>query len=254
MPLGESGVRRVGRPYITWGLVIINVAVFIILFTQGPETFNWAIQTFGMKPRDLFLGRNMYTVVTSMFLHGSLSHLMGNMLYLLVFGSSVESRLGKIRYLVMYFASGILASIIHSLIELLFSEPIVIYGPLGYSVIDPLSIPAVGASGAISGILGAYLLLFPNVTLNVFTTIGFFPLVVRVPAIVFIGSWFFYQLYLGILSLALPIPYFSGVAFWAHIGGFLGGIFLVPLVGGRRRKLKVRTDIMGRRWYEIPVE
>jgi len=240
---------------MTWMLISVNVVVFLYFYLQGYEVFEQAIWTLGLIPWSILKGERLYTMITSMFMHGSFEHLLGNMLYLYVFGPGVENRLGRTRFLGLYVASGILADIMHILMEALFSEPIVVYGPFGYSVIDPLKIPCVGASGAISGILGAYLVLMPNAMLDILTAIGPFPVVVRVPAIAFITLWFFYQLYMGVLSLALPAPFFSGVAFWAHIGGWIGGLIIALSIGKKARKARrVRVDYAGRVWYEIPVE
>ena len=251
IPVAESS-RKLSPPIVTWIIITINVLVFFYFLLQGVRVFEKAIITLGMIPWYIIRGRRLYTLITSMFMHGSLEHLFGNMIYLYVFGPGVENRLGKARYLALYFLSGLFADFIHILINVLFTQPIIVYGPFGYSVIDPLKIPCVGASGAISGILGAYFVLLPNVHLDVFTMMGPFPFVIRVPAAVFIFTWFIYQLYLGVLSLALPAPYYSGIAFWAHIGGWIGGLLLGLSLGRRARKVK-KIYRHGRIWYEIPV-
>ncbi len=242
-------------PIITWSLIAINVIIFLYLIIRGGRALEIATIRFGMIPAKIIRGERLYTLITSMFLHGSFYHLLGNMIYLHVFGSSVESRLGKAKYLMLYLLSGIFASIIHIIIQLLFAQPIIIYGPYltGIKVIDPLRIPCIGASGAISGILGAYLIMFPYSRIGVMTYDIFgLPIMISVPAIIFIGFWFLYQLYMGFFSLIAPFIYYSGVAFWAHIGGFIGGILICVIIGHKTRRAR-KIYYIGRRWYDIPV-
>ncbi|RLE48343.1 MAG: hypothetical protein DRJ18_02185, partial [Candidatus Methanomethylicota archaeon] len=120
-------------------------------------------------------------------------------------------------------------------------------------VVNPLNIPCIGASGAISGVLGAYLLMFPYSKVSIMTyTIFGLPIVISLPAVMFIGFWFLYQLYMGFLSLAAPFIYYSGVAFWAHIGGFISGMMLCLILGRQARRRRI-IYYRGRRWYEVPV-
>ncbi|RLI27633.1 rhomboid family intramembrane serine protease [Candidatus Bathyarchaeota archaeon] len=253
IPIGAYPKRRRYKPVATWTLTAVNVAVFIYLVANG--LLDEAVMTYGLVPAYILEGRRLYTVLTSMFLHGGFMHLAGNMMYLVVFGSGIEARLGRARFILLYLLSGILASVAHMVILLLFTEPIMVYGPMGATVYDPLETPCVGASGAISGLLGAYLLLFPNANLRVLTFIGMIPVVISIPAVLFIGFWFLYQLYMGYVSLLLPAPFFSGVAFWAHIGGFVAGLIVTPMIGRKaRRRRRVLIDRRGRVWYEIPVD
>ena len=253
IPVGVTRRKAGGKPLLTWTLIAVNTAVLIYLLFSN--RLNWAVTRLGLIPEHVLEGRRLYTVLTSMFIHGDLTHLIGNMIYLSVFGSGIETRIGKRRFLTLYLLSGVLASAAHMVILLLFTEPVLIYSPLGVAVYDPLKTPCVGASGAISGLLGAYLLLLPGATLRILTFIGFIPVVISIPAILFIGLWFLYQLYMGYLSLLLPSPFFSGVAFWAHIGGFLTGLIIAPLIGRRvRRRRMVIVDRRGRVWYEIPID
>jgi len=249
-----SAEKRRGKPpLVTWSIIVINVIAYVLSLIFGYENI---VNNYGMIPAFIVEGKRLYTLVTSMFLHGGLLHLGGNMLYLYIFGPGIESRLGKTRYLILYFASGIAASLLHIFIVYNFSEPIIVYGPFGYSIIDSRLIPCIGASGAISGILGAYMFLMPNKTVYVLTYLWpGLPYIIRAPAYLFIGFWFVYQLLMGLLSLAIPAPYFSGVAFWAHIGGFIAGLLLAsPLSRKAKRRKKIIIDYTGRRWYEIPVE
>lgn len=252
IPIGVHPLKRRYKPVVTWGLTAVNVAVFVYLVANG--LLEEAVETYGFIPAYILKGEGLYTLLTSMFLHGGFMHLAGNMIYLVVFGSGIEARLGRSRFLILYLLSGILASIAHTAILILFTEPIAIYGPTGAAVYNPLETPCVGASGAISGLLGAYLLLFPNANLKILTFIGIIPVTISIPAVLFIGFWFLYQLYMGSISLLLPAPFFSGVAFWAHVGGFIAGLMVTPLLGRRARRRKVFVDRRGRVWYEIPVD
>lgn len=198
-------------PFVTYGLLAINVLVFLHQVRLGPAMEQF-VYTYGMVPRHFALD----TLVTSMFLHGGWMHLIGNMLYLHIFGDNVEDRLGHLRFLGMYLGAGMAAG-------------------LAQFVIDPSSpVPMVGASGAIAGVTGAYLLFFPRA--RVVTLIPFFIFfhVVEVPAVVFLLIWFLYQLILGIGSLGGPAS--GGVAFWAHIGGFVVGMIAGPLLATPRRR------------------
>lgn len=177
-------------PAVTYALIIINVAVFLFSLTD----FENVIRTYGFVPVNVAL----LTLVTSMFLHGGLDHIFGNMWYLHLFGDNVEDRFGKIKYVAFYLLSGLAAALVHYLT-------------------DPSSaIPTIGASGAISGVLGAYLVFFPAVRVHVASYFysG------TVPASAMIGLWFILQLLLGTASLA---GRGSGIAFWAHVGGFVFG-------------------------------
>jgi len=230
IPVGVEGVRR--RPYVTVALVTVNTAVFVYFYLQGPLAFNRAVAELGFRPIDL-LGGRLYTLATSMFMHGDLLHLVGNMLYLYVFGGAVEARTGSARFLLFYLACGVAASLIHAFVEA--------------AAHHPLNIPCVGASGAISGVLGAYLLFFPRSSVEVMalSLLGL-PLILPLPAAAFIALWFMFQLWMGLLTLALP--YVVGVAFWAHVGGFAAGILMAT------RFKRRRVVFSGRIWYEVPIE
>ncbi len=159
----------------------------------------------------------------SMFLHGGWMHLLGNMWFLYLFGDNVEDAMGHARYLVLYLLTGIAATVAHVLLHP--SSPI----------------PVVGASGAISGVVGAYFFLFPRARVLTLVPIFFFVDIVLLPAFVYIGLWFLMQFWSGLLALA--VPHIGGVAWWAHIGGFVAGLLLAPLMRERRRtyRLRVRT-------------
>jgi len=207
-------------PHITRLLIIVNVIVFIFMWLPSylpidfpsfwasisPEEVVWK---YGMIPENIMNGERLYTIFTSMFLHGGIIHLAGNMLFLSIFGDNIEDTLGRVRYVLFYFLCGTAASLTHTLIT-----------------VDP-SIPTIGASGAISGILGAYLILYPRA--RILTVIFYFWIsFVRIPAIFFLGFWFILQWLYILLEAG------GGVAYWAHIGGFVAGMALASIL--RRRK------------------
>jgi membrane associated rhomboid family serine protease len=175
------------------------------------------LSKFGVVPRlvveSLYEPHALVGVVlplfTSMFLHGGWLHLGGNMLYLWVFGDNIEDKLGRARYLIFYILCGLAAAILHV-------------------VIDPMSeVPTVGASGAISGVLGAYLLLFPKARIVTLIPIFVFLQVAELPALLVLGFWFVLQFFNGLVSLGYETAGMGGVAWWAHIGGFVAGMILV---------------------------
>lgn len=159
----------------------------------------------------------------SMFLHGGWMHLIGNMWFLHLFGNNVEDMMGHLKFLVFYLMSGLVATFAHV-------------------AVNPLSpIPIVGASGAISGVIGAYFVMFPRARVLTLVFAFFFVDIVVLPAVVFIGLWFLFQFWSGLISLA--VPHINGVAWWAHIGGFIAGMVLAPMMRGRRRPKTVRVRI-----------
>src|SRR5215510_9342606 len=197
-------------PIITWALIIACVVVFLWQLSLDERESEAVIRSLGFTPRAFFAaaGSGVWlTVFTSMFLHGGLLHLGGNMLYLWIFGNNVEDTLGHLRFAVFYLASGIVAV-------------------AAQTAINPDSaIPMVGASGAVSGVLGAYLLLFPYATVLTLVTVGFFIRFVHVPALLVLGFWIVFQFVQGYLSLHVRDG--GGVAFFAHVGGFVAGMVLL---------------------------
>ena len=230
IPLRDSVPAR-SLPGVTWALIGVNVFVFLHELALGPGLDEF-LRTWGFIPARYFhlavtdpgnwAGRTL-PLVTSMFLHGGWAHLLGNMLYLWIFGDNVEDRLGHVRYLVFYLLSGMAAG-------------------LAQAYLYPDSaVPTIGASGAISGVLGAYLVLFPTArVLTLIPLLFFFP-VVEVPAALYLGFWFLMQLLSGVLDLGLGGGG-GGVAVWAHVGGFLVGMALVPLLRRRRSYPRVWRD------------
>ncbi|MFQ6075794.1 MAG: rhomboid family intramembrane serine protease [Candidatus Bathyarchaeia archaeon] len=189
------------RPYVTWSLIALNVIVFVWWVSGGMSASVFDI--FGETPAYVLRGERLYTVFTSMFLHGGIAHIFGNMLYLFIFGDNVEDTFGHGKYLILYLFFGVVGGLVHSFVT-----------------VTP-DIPAVGASGAISGVLGAYVLFFPRARVVSIVPSYFFIRLARIPAVVFIGFWFLLQLLLS----GSP----TGVAYWAHIGGFVAGFIAAVL-------------------------
>ena len=220
-PVGDDQVAGGPPKLITVGLIILNVLAFLLELGQGSEgALQSFIQAWGVVPREYTTGHDIAptiplpfwtTLLTSMFLHGGWMHLGGNMLYLWIFGDNLEKVMGHARFLIFYLVCGIAAAITH----IVFS---------GGS-----AVPTVGASGAISGVLGGYLILFPKNRVRVLTRGG----IVSVPALVVLGFWIVIQLISGYGSVATTADT-GGVAYLAHVGGFFAGMLLVkPMTMGR---------------------
>lgn len=216
-------------PFITVGLIIINVLVsfyqFYLLLAFGPQA-QYFIYTYGVIPlkvsQDLLafpphFQSGQVTIITSMFLHGGLLHLAGNMLYLWIFGNNVEDALGHFRFLLFYLFCGIAAAYLQ-----IATAP--------YS-----KLPMVGASGAIAGVLGAYLLLFPRARVLTLIFLVFFWDMIRVPAVIVLGFWFILQLAYGLTSLGGAAK--GGIAWFAHLGGFAAGVVLLFIFKKRRYRI-----------------
>ena len=212
-------------PYITIGLIVTNILVFLVeLLLESQSALGPFLQQWAVIPAELttFALGELVTIFSSMFLHGGWSHLLGNMLFLWVFGDNIEEKLGPVRFLVFYAIGGIVAV-------------------AAQVIIDTTSIiPLIGASGAIAAVLGGYLVEFPRA--RVVTLIGWFA--VQLPAVVVLGFWFVLQFFQGLASLDAANMQNGGVAFYAHIGGFVAGLILVrPFQIGIKSE---QTD-----WYEL---
>jgi membrane associated rhomboid family serine protease len=207
-------------PLITIGLIVINVLVYLNQLTLPPRAALRFVYLYGLIPVEISQWQLLVphpvplygTILTSMFVHGGLFHLAGNMLYLWIFGDNVEDRLGRVRYLLFYLLSGVGAAAAQILS-------------------DPHSkIPMVGASGAISGVLGAYLLLYPHARVVTLVFFGWLVRVIEIRALIVLGFWIVVQLVSGLLTWGAQV---GGVAWFAHVGGFVAGLVMViPL---RRR-------------------
>jgi len=196
---------RILVPYVTYCIIGINALIFVLQFNLGisdPSAEKAFIYRFGFIPADF----SLITIFTSMFLHGGISHIMGNMWFLWVFGDNVEGVLGHLKYAIFYLICGLAATISQLLIN------------------PNSTIPMVGASGAIAGVLGMYMIRFPHARVHVFAFIIIFFTTFRVPAMFVLGFWFFNQLTNGFGSLGFDTT--GGVAWFAHIGGFIAGVML----------------------------
>ncbi|NWG11981.1 MAG: rhomboid family intramembrane serine protease [Acidobacteria bacterium] len=221
IPLHDDNPTQT-RPVLTVLLIAANVLVFMYQISLGPRGGQAFVYQFGAIPAVILGTRSLpdqlaaippvFSLVTSMFLHGGFMHLIGNMLYLWIFGNNIEDAMGRVRFLVFYLVCGFAASFLHILSN-------------ASSVI-----PAIGASGAISGILGAYLLLYPHAQVLTLIPLGIFTRLVYIPAGIVLGLWFVFQLISGSLSGSEA----GGVAWWAHVGGFVAGMVLVGLLKKRR--------------------
>ena len=219
LPLSDHNPRRT-FPIVTVLIIVLNVLMFLWELSLGPS-LQRAIMTVAFIPRRFWmpgaLVPNIEQIFISMFLHGGFLHIGGNMLYLWIFGDNIEDRLGHVRYTIFYFACGVIAALAHA-----FANP-------------SSTMPAIGASGAIAGVLGAYLILFPRQRVTTVIPIFFFIIVREIPAIFLLGFWFVLQLFSGVGSLNVQTAQDTGgVAYFAHIGGFIAGIVLIVLLGGTR--------------------
>ena len=217
-PIGDDDVHggRRNVQLVTFALIALNVLAWLLELGQGSEGALQAfVQAWGVVPREYTSGTDLppaipapiwTTTITSMFLHGGWMHLGGNMLYLWIFGDNLEKVMGHVRFLCFYLVCGIAAAVAH-----------ILFNPNSM-------IPTVGASGAISGVLGGYLILFPRNRVRVLTRGG----VAHVPAVVVLGIWILLQFINGIGSVAAT-PETAGVAYLAHIGGFVAGLVLVKI-------------------------
>ncbi len=214
LPMQDINPTR-RTPILTYVLIVINVLVFLWQLTLSEAQLQQTFVDLALVPAALRtqpIGESVLDFLRSMFFHGGFDHIFGNMLYLWLFGDNVEDRLGEILYLILYFASGFVAG-------------------LAQVVIDPNStIPMVGASGAIAGVLGSYLLLFPGVRVRGLVLLGRISTMQELPAWIVLGFWFVLQLVNGFASLDVNSQYGGGVAFFAHIGGFIAGIVITFIV------------------------
>jgi membrane associated rhomboid family serine protease len=222
---------RFSTPYVTYFLIGLNAAVFLFESALTPDSFTILLYQFGMVPANItgyLSGAGQLGLVavwlpalTSMFLHGSWMHVIGNMWFLWIFGDNIEDHLGHFKYLVFYLASGLVAAFAQLLLS-------------------PHSrVPTVGASGAIAGVLGAYFVLYPKARVLIWFPIFF---LFYLPAWVMLGYWFLMQFVSGAAtSMASYSDTRGGVAFWAHVGGFVAGIVLIKLVPERPRRYRYGT-------------
>jgi membrane associated rhomboid family serine protease len=250
LPIGDDNSDRTMQPYVTYALIAANVLVFILLQGMGGNlAFTYAYST---VPAEILTGQDIITagqvvtdpntgqefelpglqktpvpvyltLLSSMFMHGGWAHLGGNMLYLFIFGDNIENRLGRVKYIGFYLLTGIIASLSH-----VFST----YMTPGSSLI-----PSLGASGAISGVLGGYLVLYPSRKIKML----FYGGIIEVPSFIALGIWIVFQVISGLGMLGGEGG--GGVAYAAHIGGFLAGMFLIKFFAN---SLKSKASVEGR--------
>ncbi|HMB53734.1 MAG TPA: rhomboid family intramembrane serine protease [Thermoanaerobaculia bacterium] len=211
------------KPVVTVALIALNLVLFVYELSLG-ERVGPFLQEAAFVPSRAFdgglagAGSESLSILLSMFLHGGWMHFLGNMLFLWIFGDNIEDRLGHLRFVVFYLGAGYAAALAHA-----FAGP-------------ESMLPAIGASGAISGILGAYLLLHPKAPIQTLVFLGFFVTTIRVPALVYLPLWFILQLFSGITEISNRAGgEVGGVAWWAHIGGFVAGPVLLFLLGGFKK-------------------
>lgn len=214
-PISDDNPRRL-TPVVTVALIAACGLVFLLQISLGPQAGQAAVYSFGMIPARIFGEAQLSpelaivpawtTIFTSMFMHGGFLHLLGNMLFLWIFGDNVEDSMGHLRFLLFYLVTGLAAAMTQGLLS------------------PESTVPMIGASGAVSGVLGAYLLLHPQATVRVLIFLGFYVTVVHMPAMLTLGIWFLGQLF----SAAATPAGQPGIAFWAHVGGFVAGMALVP--------------------------
>lgn len=214
IPLRDDNPRE-HFPFVNSLFIALNLAIFFHQFFLSPADGEAFIQSYGAIPQEIVTRGTYSDIFTSMFLHGGVMHLLGNLLYLFIFGDNVENLMGSLRYFFFYAVCGLGAALAHILSD------------------ANSAVPMVGASGAISGVLGAYMVGYPRARVLVFFPIFF---IFRVPALIVLGVWFMNQVLEGILSVGVNLS--GGIAWFAHIGGFLLGVILVKFF----EKKKIRRE------------
>ncbi|EAW38147.1 rhomboid family intramembrane serine protease [Lyngbya sp. PCC 8106] len=225
VPLKDENPIHI-TPVVTYILIGLNFLIFLIELMLSPDQLNSFFHLFAVVPQELTASFNgisvnqpvpeFLTLFTSQFLHASFIHVGFNMLFLWIFGNNIEEELGQVKFIVFYLSCGVLAALSQ------------------YLLATGSAIPSLGASGAIAGVMGAYILKFPNVRILTVIPIGIFPYIVRVPAFLFLGFWFVQQAFSGISMLEVQTAVgmdSGGVAYWAHAGGFVFGALLVQILG-----------------------
>lgn len=233
LPISDDNRGRRSQPVVTWALIAINVLVFLYQWLLSERDHAQFLDNWAVIPAEITAGQGLFTLLTCAFLHGSWFHLGSNMLFLWIFGDNVEDVMGHVKYGVFYLLTAALASYAQVLI-------------------DPDSmIPLVGASGAVSGLLAAYIVLFPHGKIRTLIIFGFFISAIMLPAWIMIGYWILLQVISGIGSLG-GVGAGGGVAFFAHIGGFAAGLILVWAFRDKKRQdaqNRARTGPVGdQRW------
>ncbi len=223
-PIGDDNINGGYKPYVAYTFLAINVMIFLYQITLGPVGIDSFLNTFGGIPAEITTGVDTYTLITSMFLHGGWMHIIGNMIFLWIFADNIEAIIGNIPFLIFYVIGGLAASAAHIL-----TEP------------DSM-VPVVGASGAISAVMGTYLVMFPKSRIKLIFIIFFRTF--HLPAFIFLGFWFAQQLFSGVGTMSAESGG-GGVAWWAHIGGFVYGVavgFLIKKYYGHTYTINTQEE------------
>lgn len=226
LPIKDT-IRARTFPIVNWAVIIVNVLVFVFEISMSEESLNRFIYTWGLVPSQLNPAQpiSFTPFVSHMFLHGGWLHIISNMWILLIFGDNVEDRIGSLRYLIFYLAGGIVSGVIQTVTSGFVSN-----------------VPAIGASGAIAAVLGAYIVFYPRARVLTLIPIFIIPWMVNIPAVLYLGLWFLTQLFQGVMALSNTAAA-GGIAWWAHIGGFVFGLVLAyPFTLGRRPEPKWYPD------------
>ena len=211
IPLSDASRRPLNFPFVTTAIILLN-AVFFVLELGGGEEF---VKQWSVVPADIIEGRHWITIVTSMFMHGSWMHIIGNMVFLWAFGPEMEDAMGPLRYLAFYLLSGLVASLAQ------------------IAVMPASTVPNLGASGAIAGIMGAFIVTYPRDRIKTLLFLGWFATITFIPAALLIGLWIVMQLFSQVGSVANVQA--GGVAYMAHIGGFFFGAIAARLFESSER-------------------
>lgn len=212
IPIRDDNPRE-RFPLVNTLFIALNLAIFLHQFSLSPEELQAFIAHYGAVPQKILAHESYANIITSMFLHGGVMHLLGNLLYLYIFGDNVENLMGSLRYLTFYAVCGVGAALAHIFVN------------------ASSAVPMVGASGAISGVLGAYMVGYPRARVLIFFPLFFF---FRVPALIVLGVWFANQVAEGIIAFGIDLT--GGIAWFAHIGGFLLGVILVKFFEKSKRR------------------
>lgn len=225
LPIRDT-IRSRTFPIVNWTIIAANVLVFLFEVSLSRGQLDRFIERFGLIPAQIDLGNPLtwYPFLTHMFLHGGWFHLFSNMWILFIFGDNIEDRLGSDRYLSFYLIGGLAAGAAQFLLS---GNP---------------AIPAIGASGAVAAVLGAYMFYYPRARVITLFMLFIFPWFVELPAVIFLGFWFLSQLFSGLASLASPGVVWGGVAWWAHVGGFVFGLVMARAFGVGRKPYRWYPD------------
>lgn len=221
VPIGDDNISGGAPPITTYALLLLNIFIFMYEFTLDEASLQAFVNRYGTIPANAVMGADLYSLFSSMFLHGGWSHLIGNMLFLWIFGDNVEAVLGNFKFLLFYILGGLIASGTH-----IWMNP-------------ESTIPSIGASGAISAVLGAYLVMFPRSRIKLFFLLFF--VTFYISAILFIGFWFLQQ-FMSVYSETELGVQSQGVAWWAHIGGFIFGVVCGLFYRSKAREFNFAPD------------